>query len=409
MIQTTHTFSSSGAFVDLFTLEPYQSGPLEGLSFAVKDNIDVAGYHTTYGSPAWKAKHPAATYHALCVEQVLGAGATCLGKTVSDEYTYSLDGEGAFYGTPVNPKAPARIPGGSSSGSASAVACGLVDFALGTDCAGSIRVPASLCGVYGMRPSMHRISEAGVLPFVPSSSTVGAFAATLPVLDKVMRTLLRSGPSTAAPIRTIYLLEDAFALADEAVSEAIKHKLEAISARSGLTMIPISLSDIVGEPMTLSAVNTEALRPLQTWEFMNTVCGWVAQNAPQTGPMFVMKYDTVRHFERSDVNPVLAQCELLFGRICAFTQPGDLFLYPTLATIAPMKGSLNEMATAMDFYDRTMAITAFAGVGRLPEITVPIACVDGAPVGMSVAAGHYQDEFLLSAVARLFPSPGPIQ
>lgn len=165
-----YDFLSSGAFVKTFTLEPYKKGALSDLTFAVKDNIDIANYKTSYGSPAWKEKHDAPTYNALCVDQLLESGATCLGKTVSDEFTYSLDGENYFFGTPINPIAPNRIPGGSSSGSASAVACGLVDFAIGTDSAGSIRVPASLCGVYGMRPTMHRISEAGVLPFVPNST-----------------------------------------------------------------------------------------------------------------------------------------------------------------------------------------------------------------------------------------------
>ncbi|EJC6994770.1 glutamyl-tRNA amidotransferase, partial [Vibrio parahaemolyticus] len=141
-----YNFLSSGAFVETFTIEPYSNGSLNGLTFAVKDNIDIAQYKTSYGSPSWQHKHKAAIYNALCVDQLLGAGATCLGKTVSDEFTYSLDGENFFFGTPINPKVPDRIPGGSSSGSASAVACGLVDFAIGTDSAGSIRVPASLCG-----------------------------------------------------------------------------------------------------------------------------------------------------------------------------------------------------------------------------------------------------------------------
>jgi amidase len=148
---------SSKSFVTTFNLEPYQSGSLDRLTFAVKDNIDIGGFKTSYGSKPWLDTHPPAICNAICVEQILGAGAVCLGKTISDELTYSLDGESYFYGTPVNPKAPDRIPGGSSSGSASAVACGIVDFALGTDCAGSIRVAASLCGIWGMRPTTHRI------------------------------------------------------------------------------------------------------------------------------------------------------------------------------------------------------------------------------------------------------------
>ncbi len=205
----TYDFQSSNAFVELFEIAPYASGALDGLCFAVKDNIDIRDRFTSYGSSLWREAHPRAAYHAVCVEQLLMAGARCVGKTIADEFTYSLDGESYFYGTPVNPRAPDRISGGSSSGSASAVACGLVDFALGTDCGGSIRIPASLCGVFGMRPSLHRISEAGVLPFAPSVSTVGVLAQNLPVLRQAMRVLLRSHDAALPPVKNIYLVKEA--------------------------------------------------------------------------------------------------------------------------------------------------------------------------------------------------------
>ena len=148
------------AFVETLSLKPFHMGTLDGLSFTVKDNIDIGRHKTSFGSPSWRKEHPAAIHNALCVDQLLGAGATCVGKVVADEFTYSLDGESQFFGTPLNAKAPERIPGGSSSGSASSVACGLADFSIGTDSAGSIRVPASFFGVWGMRPSLHRWSFA---------------------------------------------------------------------------------------------------------------------------------------------------------------------------------------------------------------------------------------------------------
>ena len=143
----------SGAFVETFELPPTADGPLAGLTFAVKDLIDVAGRPTGCGNPTWRDTHPPASVHAVCVEQLLASGARCVGKTVTDEMAFSLIGENHFYGTPLNPAAPDRVPGGSSSGSASAVACGLADFAFGTDTGGSVRVPASNCGLWGLRPS----------------------------------------------------------------------------------------------------------------------------------------------------------------------------------------------------------------------------------------------------------------
>ncbi len=402
MSQNTYSFASSGAFVDVFTLNPYKKGLLDGLTFAVKDNINIGGYKTSYGSKPWSSAHKASAYNALCVEQLLGAGATCLGKTIADEYTYSLDGESYFFGTPINPKAPKRVPGGSSSGSASAVACGLVDFSIGTDSAGSIRVPASLCGIWGMRPTLHRISEAGVLPFMPSVSTVGAFSNDINILENVMRTMLRSDDTKPEDVLNIYLLEDAFSIADAEVSCAIREEISHLFEIEGVVISSITLSDIVGEEMDLNISNSQALRVLQTAEFANTVGDWIETFSPEKGPGFSAAYENVRNFDRTELSNALSLCEKIFNKISNFTKKGDLFVFPTTPTIAPLKGSLNNLDSVLDFYDRTMAISSFAGIGGIPEISIPLATVNGAPVGLSVAAGRYQDEFLLSSVKKIF-------
>jgi len=186
----TITVAQSNAFVATCDLPPTASGQLDGLTFAVKDTIDVAGFKTGCGNPTWRDSHPAAVVNAVCVEQLLHAGARCIGKTISDELAFSLLGENHYYGTPLNARAPDRVPGGSSSGSAAAVACGLVDFALGTDTGGSIRVPASNCGIWGFRPSHDLISVAGVNPLAPSFDTVGVLANSGHVLANVGLALL---------------------------------------------------------------------------------------------------------------------------------------------------------------------------------------------------------------------------
>ena len=143
--------------------------------------------------------------------------AICNGKVVADEFTYSLEGESQHFGTPLNIKAPNRIPGGSSNGSPASVSNGVADFSIGTDSAGSIRVPASFCGIWDMRPSTHRISEAGVLPFMPSVSTVGVLSARLDHVEKVIRVLLCSGERPTEPLRRIFVLSDAMENCDAAV------------------------------------------------------------------------------------------------------------------------------------------------------------------------------------------------
>jgi amidase len=168
-------------------------GPLAGLTFGVKDIYDIAGHKSGFGNPDWLRTHDAAARTAPVVQQLLDTGADMVGKTHTDEITWSLNGENAHYGTPVNVNAPGRIPGGSSSGSAAAVAGGLCDFALGSDTGGSVRAPASFCGIYGIRPTHGRVSLEGACPLAPSFDTCGWFARSAEVLERVGRKYKGSG------------------------------------------------------------------------------------------------------------------------------------------------------------------------------------------------------------------------
>ena len=166
------------------------AGLLDGLTFALKDLIDVAGCRTGAGNPDWLARQSPAERSATVVEKTLAAGATLVGKTITDELAFSLEGRNVHYGSPINPACPDRMCGGSSSGSGVAVAAGLVDFAIGTDTGGSVRVPASFLGVFGFRPSHGAVSLDGVVPFAPSYDTVGWFARDAELLEKVGLVLL---------------------------------------------------------------------------------------------------------------------------------------------------------------------------------------------------------------------------
>jgi amidase len=397
-----YSVDSSKAFVTTFKINPNQPGKLNNLTFAVKDNIDVAGFKTSYGSKPWLNTHPPAVSHAVCIEQVLNAGACCIGKTISDELTCSLDGESHFYGTPVNPAAPERIPGGSSSGSASAVACGLVDFAIGTDSAGSTRVPASHCGILGMRPTIHRISESGVLPFAPSSSTVGLFSNNLTVLEKVMTVLLASYESEHRPINNIYLLEDAFSIADQEVKAALEESISQLRKNENVKISSITLSDIIGEETNLEFWQENIFGIVQCVEIWNAVGAWIEEFQPEMGPRIQDTMDHFKQLDRSALNNALYLRERMFSRVANFTAPGDLFCFPTVPMIAPLKGELDDPQKCMDYYKRTMSITSFAGVAYLPEISIPVRKVRNAPIGLSLAAAYRQDEFLLDAAKKLF-------
>ena len=172
-------------------IEGRPDGPLSGLTFVAKDLFDIAGRPTGAGNHDWAHTHAVPDKHAWVVQTLLDHGATLIGKTITDEISLGILGENMFDGTPTNPAAPDRVPGGSSSGSVSAVAQGFCDFALGTDTGGSVRVPASFCGVYGIRPTHGRLPVDGMLPQAPTSDTTGWFARDADTFARVASGVIR--------------------------------------------------------------------------------------------------------------------------------------------------------------------------------------------------------------------------
>src|SRR5713226_7893748 len=208
-------------------------GPLAGLTFAAKDLFDVAGHVTGAGNPDWLALHPPAARTAPMVQRLVDTGADMVGKTHTDELSRGILGENAHYGTPTNPSAPGRVPGGSSSGSAAAVAGALVDFALGTDTGGSVRIPASFCGIFGIRPTHGRLSLEGMVGQAPSFDTVGWFARDADLLARIGEVLLGVELARAPRPRHVLIATDAFAIAEAATSAALHPAAERIAAFVG--------------------------------------------------------------------------------------------------------------------------------------------------------------------------------
>ena len=194
----TATRDRLNAFLDLpqVPVASAQSGRLEGLKLAVKDIFDVAGYKTGCGNPDKSAEAKIAEHTMPAVQLLLDQGARFAGKTQMDELAFSLMGINAHFPAPVNSAAPDRVTGGSSSGSAAAVAGKLVDIAVGSDTGGSIRAPASFCGLIGLRTTHGRIPLEGAMPLAPSLDTFGWFADDIETYEAVGRILLgRRRPS----------------------------------------------------------------------------------------------------------------------------------------------------------------------------------------------------------------------
>ena len=255
------------------TIDGARNGPLSGLTFAAKDLFDVAGYPTGGGNHDWARSNPVPTKHAWAVQTLLDAGAKLIGKTITDEVSLGILGENAFDGTPLNTKAPDRVPGGSSSGSAAAVAAGLCDTALGTDTGGSVRVPASFCGLYGIRPTHGRLDVTGMLPQAPSSDTTGWFARDADTFARVSSVLLGEKTADTLPTRLIVAV-DAFGFADAAVAAALQSMVAKLATLIGSTR------EEMMAPQGLS-VWSRAQRTLQPHEAWQTFKPWVERDNPR--------------------------------------------------------------------------------------------------------------------------------
>ena len=249
------------------------SGPLAGLTFAAKDLFAVAGYVTGSGNPDWARTHPPAKRHAWAVQALLGAGATLAGKTITDEISLGLVGRNQFYGTPINPKARDRVPGGSSSGSASAVAGGLVDTALGTDSGGSVRTPAAFCGLYGLRPTHGRIPVEGMETQSPTFDTCGWFARDADTFVRVGEVLL-GAPADHRPLGGLLIATDCFAIAVPEVQEALS---PVVAKLRQLFTSSRELSLAEGDIRDWSA--NQSL--LQRSEFSRTFAPWIESCVPR--------------------------------------------------------------------------------------------------------------------------------
>lgn len=375
-----------GAFVPgpLADVPPLGSGRLSGLRFAVKDLFDVAGHLTGYGNPDWERTHAPAVATAPAVIGLLAAGAHLVGKTRTVELAYGLTGENIWHGTPLNPLAPDRFPGGSSCGSAAAVAGALVDFALGSDTAGSVRIPASYCGLFGIRPTHGAISLAGVRPLAPSLDTVGWFARAASLLAGVGDVLLPGGRSGAeGPLLRV---DDAWVNAQPAVAEALRPalaKLEQLRGRAiGMRLLPEGVDSLF-----------DHFRTVQAEEVWAALGGWVESVQPRFGPGVGERFAAAKATTPAISAAGKAFRRTLQSRVRPLLAGGAVMVYPTSPCAAPL---LTASLPEQDIIRMaTIGVSGIASLCGLPEVTLPVATVQGAPVGLSLVAGPGQDRALL--------------
>ncbi|XP_056697393.1 amidase 1 isoform X2 [Spinacia oleracea] len=385
--------SDNGAFMEKFTLPPFSSSgelPLAGLTFAVKDIFDLEGFVTGFGNPDWARTHTPAKSTAPAVLALLKAGATCVGKTVMDEMAYSINGENMHYGTPKNPCAADRIPGGSSSGSAVAVGANIVDLSLGTDTGGSVRVPAAFCKIYGIRPSHGVVSVDGVIPMAQSFDTVGWFARDPAILKRVGNVLL---PPLDHPLVTpsqIIVAEDCFKLLNIPIDRVKQVLVKSVEKSFGGQVLKyMDIGDYVKDnvPSLKHFMNqgddtkvysipslvalSSAMRILQRNEFKVNHGEWVSSNKPNLGAGLKeriweavwAKDDNIDicHSVRTELRAALSSLLGDVGILAIPTVPGPP---PKLQT---------EASTLETFRARAFSLLSIAGVSGFCQ-NIPFFC-----------------------------------
>jgi amidase len=366
-------------------LQLSENGHLAGLSFAVKDLIDVAGYRTACGNPDRLRYGEDAVATAPSVLIPLMAGARLVGKTHTDELACGMFGLNPHFGTPINPRATDRTPGGSSSGSASAVAAGLCDFALGTDTGGSIRVPSSFCGLFGIRTTFGRISVAGVMAMAPSFDTVGWLARSATMLTRVGEAYFGS-IRTADPPR-LMLAADAFQIPVPRVRQPLLRVAESLK--------PIEV--------TLFAEGfdywRDTFRPLQLYDLWSTLGAWATKPGRTLSQAVAERIELSANVDPSNLAEAASRRELLTERMVRLLGDDGILIIPTAHDLPPhCDATVREQA---EFRDKTLMLTCVASLCRLPQVNIPVATVEGCPVGLSLIAGPRGDERLLAACQML--------
>lgn len=373
-------------------------GPLAGVTVTVKDVIDVAGVATGAGNPDWLALAPVARAHAAAVTRLLDAGATVFGKAITEEFAFSMRGVNMHYGIPRNPAAPGRVPGGSSSGSASAVALGITDVGLGTDTGGSIRVPASYCGVYGLRPTHGRVPTDGIVPLAPSFDTCGVLARSGELLRRAGLALLGSDAAAEPALPSeLVVASDLLELADPEAAESVRAAARRLAERLGSV---VSERAVLREPPTVFA---HAFRERQLREIWAVHGSFIAERRPRIDPDIATRFEAAKALTtQADPGAPSASgqaLDLASARLAAretldALPDGAVLVLPSAPT-----GATTPVEPA-DTRARLLSLTCLAGLAGAPQVSLPLCHVAGLPLGLGLLARPGQDEALLTAAGR---------
>jgi amidase len=371
-----------------------EGGPLAGTRLVVKDVIDVAGMVTGAGNPDWSATHEPASADAAAVAAVIGAGAELVGKGQCAEFAYSLSGGNVHYGMPLNPAAPDNDPGGSTSGPASATGGDLCDLGIGTDTLGSIRIPASYCGLYGFRPTHGAVSVAGVLPLAQRFDTVGLLARDPAVLRRAADALLgHRAHAGGAPPHRLLIVAEALDAADPEVAEAVR----GAAVRLGHALdAEVETTELLTDGAPHLEASMEAFSMLQGAQVWRNFGPWIEATSPSMGDGISARMEGAARIGAGDVSraePIAAAIAALVRRLSAT----EALAIPATGTVAPHREA--DLATRQAARVAAGRLSCVASLAGSPAVSLPLARAGDMPVGLSLVGPPGSDLALLAAAA----------
>lgn len=367
-------------------------GPLAGLTFAVKDLFDVASYPTGGGNPHVLALSGIKTQNAPVVQQLLDAGARCLGKTITDELAFSMSGINAHFGAPLNGGAPERITGGSSSGSAAAVSNGLVDFALGSDTGGSVRCPASHCGLFGLRPTHGRISLEACLDLAPSFDTCGFFTRDAATFARVGSVLLGEDSAPLPTSPRLLRPTDGWGLLDPQVVDVLCPAMERVETLFGRSL-PVEMA-----PQGFER-NYWAFRYIQGHEAWQSDGELIEKHGLVLGPGVRERFQWSKAVTDAQCEEAWAVRRQVTTALAELLGSDGVMVLPTMPDVAPLRSA--DESTLEDYRNKSIMLLSLAGLSGFPQLSMPLARRNGAPLGLSLLGPAGSDRSLIAMAERI--------
>tara|TARA_R110001583_G_scaffold1583_2_gene12305 strand:+ start:10807 stop:11985 length:1179 start_codon:yes stop_codon:yes gene_type:complete len=373
------------------TIAPLSAGSLSGYQFVFKDLFDVQGYQTGAGNPKWLSSHSPAKSTSPLIIALLKQGAECVGRVQTDELAYSLNGQNIHYGTPINPLASDCIPGGSSSGSAVAVARGDADFSIGTDTGGSVRVPASYCGLFGLRPTLGKLPLQHCFELAGSFDTAGIFSRSLALLQRVYTALIPDAETTPK-VDALYL-DNCFV---DYFSEARLSQLETWCKNANIQLVK---GDYLAHSGSKPAELSELFRTIQGFEIIKNHDDWLNKFGESLDPAIFERVKWSRMISEEQYLEAKTLQALFKQKIQTQLQKNNfLWVIPTTPAGPPKLTMRDDVLVA--YRSNLMGLTSVAGLSGLPQLHLPMQDLVEGPCGVSLM-GLANQELQLITTAKM--------